>query len=108
MLSVSWQVDQVRNPRALELDWRERAGPAVTVPKRTGFGHVVMKKMVEQAVQGRVEINFAGERPALVAAGSRNCFSITISYGYAPLLTGAGAEFPASGIIRGTGVPGLR
>ncbi|MFZ0424402.1 MAG: HWE histidine kinase domain-containing protein [Xanthobacteraceae bacterium] len=59
MLSVSWQVDQVRNPRALELDWRERAGPAVTVPKRTGFGHVVMKKMVEQAVQGRVEIDFA-------------------------------------------------
>jgi len=38
MLSVSWQVDQVRNPRALELDWRERAGPAVTVPKRTASG----------------------------------------------------------------------
>ena len=60
-LSVSWQVDHTQNPEALKLDWRERAGPAVTAPKRTGFGHVVMKTMIEQAVQGTVEIEFAAE-----------------------------------------------
>jgi PAS domain S-box-containing protein len=60
-LSISWQVDQTRNAEGLRLDWRERGGPSVTVPKQTGFGHVVMKKMVEQAVQGTVELNFASE-----------------------------------------------
>jgi two-component sensor histidine kinase len=43
----------------LSLDWRERNGPSVTVPSRTGFGHVVMKRMIEQAVKGRVELTFA-------------------------------------------------
>jgi two-component sensor histidine kinase len=58
-LSISWEVDRTRNAEALKLDWRERGGPLVTAPKRTGFGHVVMKRMVEQAVQGTVELNFA-------------------------------------------------
>jgi two-component sensor histidine kinase len=60
-LSISWQVDHARATEGLKLDWRERAGPAVTVPERTGFGHVVMKKMIEQAVRGTVEIDFARE-----------------------------------------------
>jgi two-component sensor histidine kinase/PAS domain-containing protein len=58
-LSVSWQADQTRSAAGLKLVWRERSGPPVTVPKRTGFGHVVMKKMIEQAVRGAVEIDFA-------------------------------------------------
>jgi two-component sensor histidine kinase/PAS domain-containing protein len=60
-LSISWQADQARSAEGLKLDWRERGGPLVTVPNRTGFGHVVMKKMIEQAVQGTVEINFDRE-----------------------------------------------
>jgi two-component sensor histidine kinase len=51
----------MRSAEALKLVWRERNGPLVTVPKRTGFGHIVIKRMVEQAVQGTVELNFAGE-----------------------------------------------
>jgi two-component sensor histidine kinase len=60
-LSISWQADQARSAEGLKLDWRERGGPLVTVPNRTGFGHVVMKTMIEQAVQGTVEINFDRE-----------------------------------------------
>jgi two-component sensor histidine kinase/PAS domain-containing protein len=60
-LSISWVVDRTRSAEALKLVWRERGGPLVTVPKRTGFGHIVIKKMVEQAVHGTVELNFAGE-----------------------------------------------
>ncbi len=60
-LSISWEADRARGAERLKLDWRERGGPIVTVPKRTGFGHVVMKKMIEQAVQGTVEINFDRE-----------------------------------------------
>jgi two-component sensor histidine kinase/PAS domain-containing protein len=60
-LSISWEVDQAHGASGLKLDWCERGGPLVTIPKRTGFGHVVMKRMIEQAVRGRVEINFAPE-----------------------------------------------
>jgi two-component sensor histidine kinase/PAS domain-containing protein len=58
-LLISWDVDRTRNAEGLKLDWRECDGPLVTVPKRTGFGHMVIKRMVEQAVQGTVELNFA-------------------------------------------------
>ena len=60
-LSISWQIDQAHAAGALTLDWCERGGPSVTMPKRTGFGHVVMKMMIEQAVHGTVELNFARE-----------------------------------------------
>jgi two-component sensor histidine kinase/PAS domain-containing protein len=60
-LSISWEVDQAHGAGGLKLDWRERGGPSVTVPKRTGFGHVVIKRMIEQSVQGTVELNFAPE-----------------------------------------------
>ncbi len=58
-LSISWAIDQKHNAKGLKFDWRERGGPLVTAPKYTGFGHVVMKSMVEQSVQGIVELNFA-------------------------------------------------
>ena len=54
-------IDQARGAEGLRLNWRERGGPLVTVPKRTGFGHIVMKRMIEQAVQGTVALNFAPE-----------------------------------------------
>jgi two-component sensor histidine kinase/PAS domain-containing protein len=60
-LSISWTIDQRPNAGGLKLDWRERGGPPVTTPKQKGFGHVVIKSMIEQAVRGNVELNFAKE-----------------------------------------------
>jgi two-component sensor histidine kinase/PAS domain-containing protein len=60
-LHISWAVDQTSGAGGLTLDWRERGGPLVTTPKRRGFGHVVIKSMIEQAVRGSVELNFAKE-----------------------------------------------
>ena len=60
-LAISWEIDQTPNAEGFKLNWRERGGPLVTAPKRTGFGHVVIKRMVEQAVQGAVELSFARE-----------------------------------------------
>jgi len=41
-------------------------------PKDKGFGHVVIKNMIEQAVRGSVELDFAREglRWSLQAPGS--------------------------------------
>jgi two-component sensor histidine kinase/PAS domain-containing protein len=60
-LSVSWAVDQSPGAGGLKLDWRERGGPLVIPPKHKGFGHVVIKRMIEQAVLGSVELDFAKE-----------------------------------------------
>jgi PAS domain S-box-containing protein len=60
-LSISWAVDPAPSAGGLKLDWRERGGPLVTPPKQTGFGHVVIKSMIEQAVRGSVELDFARE-----------------------------------------------
>jgi two-component sensor histidine kinase len=60
-LSVSWAVDQPPSTGGLRLDWRERGGPPVVQPKDKGFGHVVIKDMIEQSVRGSVELDFAEE-----------------------------------------------
>jgi two-component sensor histidine kinase len=60
-LSISWSVNQPLSPGGLKLDWLERGGPSVIHPKEKGFGHVVIKKMIEQAVGGSVELDFAEE-----------------------------------------------
>jgi two-component sensor histidine kinase len=60
-LSVSWAIDQPAGAGGLKLDWRERGGPLVVHPKDKGFGHVVIKSMIEQAVRGSVELHFAEE-----------------------------------------------
>jgi two-component sensor histidine kinase len=71
-LSVSWTVHQLPSALGLKLDWRERGGPLVIQPKEKGFGHTVIKSMIEQAVGGTVEIDFAEEglRWSLEAPGS--------------------------------------
>jgi two-component sensor histidine kinase/PAS domain-containing protein len=71
-LSISWTVDRTADTGGLKLDWRERGGPLVTPPKRKGFGHVVIKSMIEHAVRGNVELDFAeqGLHWSLQAPGS--------------------------------------
>jgi two-component sensor histidine kinase len=71
-LHISWAVDQASSAGGLKLDWRELGGPLVTTPKQKGFGHVVIKSMIEQAVRGTVELTFAQEglRWSLQAPGS--------------------------------------
>ena len=60
-LHISWEIDQASSAGGLKLDWRELGGPSVTKPKQKGFGHVVIKSMIEQAVRGVVELDFAKE-----------------------------------------------
>jgi two-component sensor histidine kinase len=60
-LDISWAVNQASSAGGLKLDWREHGGPLVTTPKQKGFGHTVIKRMIEQAVRGTVELTFAEE-----------------------------------------------
>jgi two-component system CheB/CheR fusion protein len=54
-LDVAWS----RQDGRLELQWREMNGPAVTAPKRRGFGLTLVEREVKQALGGRAQIDFA-------------------------------------------------
>ena len=45
-LSVSWQV-KTNGGRNLLLEWKERAGPRVSAPKRRGFGTTLIERTLE-------------------------------------------------------------
>ena len=67
-VTVDWRLEQDR----FIIDWRERGGPAVAPPRRTGFGHTVMAQMSEQTLTGEVSLDFApqGVRWRLVCPAS--------------------------------------
>jgi hypothetical protein len=41
------------------MSWTEREGPPVSVPKRRGFGAIVMETMAERSVNGTVDLDYA-------------------------------------------------
>jgi PAS domain S-box-containing protein len=58
-VSIHWQLGEADN--RLRIDWRESEGPAVTPPRRRGFGHVVIQQIVPRALNGSGKLNFAPE-----------------------------------------------
>jgi two-component sensor histidine kinase len=56
-VAVHWSLQQER----FTIDWREREGPPVGVPRRIGFGHTVIGQMTEQTLGGEVSLDFAPE-----------------------------------------------
>ncbi|WP_291863413.1 sensor histidine kinase [Bradyrhizobium sp.] len=57
-LNIDWTVTAAPEP-AFSMQWRESGGPEVVVPSRKGFGHKVIGRMAEAAVDGSVEIDYA-------------------------------------------------
>lgn len=54
-VEVRWKVDG----DAFDMTWAENAGPPVSAPEGTGFGTIVMQKMVERTVSGEVSLDYA-------------------------------------------------
>jgi two-component sensor histidine kinase len=54
-VDVGWETDG----DTLILSWTERGGPAVSPPKRRGFGSTVMAPMAERTVDGKVDLDYA-------------------------------------------------
>lgn len=55
-VDVSWSVSA--HGAAFELAWRERGGPAVVAPARTGFGSRLIKTMLAKDFGGTVELRY--------------------------------------------------
>jgi PAS domain S-box-containing protein len=56
-LKVSWSLTEEAD-RRLRILWQERDGPAVTAPRRKGFGTHLMDKLFASQTGARVEMNY--------------------------------------------------
>lgn len=58
-VEVHWNADDPRNPRVIEINWRESGGPPVIAPSRRGFGSRFIEKGLAREFDGAVDLHFA-------------------------------------------------
>jgi two-component sensor histidine kinase len=61
-VAIRWRVDGDQ----FELSWKERGGPSVVAPSRTGFGHAVVADMTGSALMGSASLRFEPDGVAWV------------------------------------------
>jgi two-component sensor histidine kinase len=66
-VALTWQAKADGQACRLELEWRERGGPAVAVPSRAGFGSRLLTQGLAADLAGAAELDFA---PKASSAGS--------------------------------------
>jgi light-regulated signal transduction histidine kinase (bacteriophytochrome)/CheY-like chemotaxis protein len=52
---IAWQIDPDGD---LQIEWRERGGPAVQPPKRQGFGTTIITRSIPYDLGGRAEVRY--------------------------------------------------
>jgi PAS domain S-box-containing protein len=57
-VAISWVANPVENPAEVDLTWRESGGPAVKAPSRTGFGTMLLKRVLAYEADGKAELTF--------------------------------------------------
>jgi PAS domain S-box-containing protein len=61
-VTIEWHVEKSEDGQErLALNWKEVDGPIVEAPKRRGFGHIVINRMIAQALDAEVDLEFAPE-----------------------------------------------
>jgi two-component system CheB/CheR fusion protein len=70
---IDWRLESGSAGLVLRLDWTEQGGPRVNQPKRKGFGQVVLKQMIEQALAAEAKIDYpaTGVRWSMRASASK-------------------------------------
>lgn len=58
-LRVEWNLGCAEGKESFAMSWREEDGPPVTPPARRGFGSTVICRMVEESLDGKVELDYA-------------------------------------------------
>ncbi len=57
-ITLDWEIVS-KVPHVLRLSWRERHGPPVSHPSRTGFGSTLIEKAIEHALEAKVVTEYA-------------------------------------------------
>lgn len=68
-VQVQWGIDESASEPRFELSWSERGGPPVKPPTRQGFGQKTLKRGVQSAFDGAVDLEYdpTGLRCRIVA-----------------------------------------
>jgi PAS domain S-box-containing protein len=64
-VEVRWTID--RNTDALTISWQERCGPPVVAPARSGFGRLLLERVVAADLKASVALSFQPEGAAFTA-----------------------------------------
>jgi PAS domain S-box-containing protein len=57
-VDVSWQTMQSDAASRFRLTWQETGGPQVVMPTRKGFGHIVFDRMITQALNASIDLQY--------------------------------------------------
>jgi len=57
LVSVSWKIAE--DPLCFRLFWREHGGPIVVKPAEAGFGHILLERVVPEALDGLGRLSFS-------------------------------------------------
>jgi two-component sensor histidine kinase len=58
-VSILWQIRGEPGRTRLCLSWEERGGPAVSPPRRQGFGTRLIERILTRELNGQVQIDYA-------------------------------------------------
>ncbi|WP_407158654.1 CheR family methyltransferase [Bradyrhizobium sp. STM 3557] len=57
-VEINWRIDNSVNSPELIFDWREKGGPQVKPPKRSGFGTEILERTLAFELKGRTSLLF--------------------------------------------------
>ena len=57
-VTIEWDVLEDGHDPSFVMSWRENDGPQVVKPANSGFGSTVLGPMVEQALNGKVQLGY--------------------------------------------------
>lgn len=60
-VDLTWDAEEVDGGPRLNLEWRERDGPPVSPPRRTGFGSRLITRGLQADLDGAADLKFAPE-----------------------------------------------
>ena len=58
-ISIAWTFEGEPADRNLEFIWRESGGPKVAAPKQSGFGTLLLQRIIAYDLDGETELDFA-------------------------------------------------
>jgi two-component sensor histidine kinase len=57
-VTISWVATPGGNPTEVDLKWRENGGPPVKPPSRSGFGTMLLERVLAFESEGKAELSF--------------------------------------------------
>ncbi|MCD2172372.1 HWE histidine kinase domain-containing protein [Rhizobium sp. C4] len=59
LVRITWHLEETVDHPILDLTWQETGGPPVTAPDKSGFGSLMIERILSSQIEGKVEMRFA-------------------------------------------------